>query len=674
MNNFIVKLILTVFFSTLLINTHLLAFHKNGTLDKIIEVQEGIKKKDIQSNHCAVQVEKIIPPKKEDNKEQTEKTKEDGILIINEKTKYSVIDYHGEFLEAPKELDFSILKNKIGGILYLGPNYTIEQLLDYYCIQEQPEENKDTLFKKANKTLLDTIAEINEYSGKDSKIEGKIFDDGKIKLFIEGKQLIYAKAQFIIDEENRIQVLKAKEAEDKRIADQKRKERNARKNAEKKGNEQWISENKANFLDLFEKKLNEYENKISDLETKRKNLKTNLDIFEQFMSDADEDSKNAIADLVNRDNQQIKDLREILRDNIKEYLSKNDFEGYKLKFKNIEKVNFKKYRNYTTLKDLIKRAEKSKKAKDFVGKDGFEIKLPDFLGGKTKKITGDKIGFIQEFKNIEKRELGSGSVEDEENMDQLNKSIEDHSENIKNYVNFKVDELKALDEELGQRIPWNLIIIGAVIAIIIIAAGVYLYFQRKEMDQLKREAEEKVGSLKNEFEGKLKSTSEQIKSVSRNTQSSQQNSLKAEEIVEEKPKTPEEIIAEKYDELVSDYKEALDDFTKVAGFKQKWHGLALSRKERQEGTKTILINSSRAFEKAEIWCVTFSDKYFAFPGSTVKSNMATYMNLDFEKASRDFKGVFAVSTGSSYTTEPCVLRRGGAGFVVERVGKIIFPN
>ena len=134
------------------------------------------------------------------------------------------------------------------------------------------------------------------------------------------------------------------------------------------------------------------------------------------------------------------------------------------------------------------------------------------------------------------------------------------------------------------------------------------------------------------------------------------------------------IIAEKYDELVSDYKEALEDFSKVAGFKQKWHGLALSRKERQDGTKTILINSSRAFEKAEIWCVTFSEKYFAFPGSTVKSNMATYMNLDFEKAGRDFKGVFAVSSGSNYLTEPSVLRRGGAGFVVERMGKIIFPN
>ena len=54
--------------------------------------------------------------------------------------------------------------------------------------------------------------------------------------------------------------------------------------------------------------------------------------------------------------------------------------------------------------------------------------------------------------------------------------------------------------------------------------------------------------------------------------------------------------------------------------------------------------------------------------------MATYMNLDFEKAGRDFKGVFAISSGSNYTAEAAVLRRGGAGFVVERIGKIIFPN
>ena len=102
--------------------------------------------------------------------------------------------------------------------------------------------------------------------------------------------------------------------------------------------------------------------------------------------------------------------------------------------------------------------------------------------------------------------------------------------------------------------------------------------------------------------------------------------------------------------------------------------MALNRKERQDGSKTILINSSRAFEKAEIWCVGFDGKYFGLPGSTVKSNMATYMNLDFEKAQRDFKGVFSISSSSNYSAEPCVLKRGGAGFVVERTGKLNFPQ
>ena len=112
----------------------------------------------------------------------------------------------------------------------------------------------------------------------------------------------------------------------------------------------------------------------------------------------------------------------------------------------------------------------------------------------------------------------------------------------------------------------------------------------------------------------------------------------------------------------------------MAVFKQKWHGLPLSRKERQDGSKTILVSSTRAFEKAGIWCVTVGDKYYAFPGSTVKSNMATYMNMDFMKAGQDFKGVFAISTGSTYLTEPAMLRRGGVGFVVEGAGKIAFPD
>ena len=45
-----------------------------------------------------------------------------------------------------------------------------------------------------------------------------------------------------------------------------------------------------------------------------------------------------------------------------------------------------------------------------------------------------------------------------------------------------------------------------------------------------------------------------------------------------------------------------------------------------------------------------------------------------QKADVDFKGVFTISSGSNYSTEPAVLRRGGAGFVVEKTGKISFPD
>ena len=61
-------------------------------------------------------------------------------------------------------------------------------------------------------------------------------------------------------------------------------------------------------------------------------------------------------------------------------------------------------------------------------------------------------------------------------MDNLDSNIQKHGENINNFINNKVAEIKDLDEELGQRIPWNLIIIGFVVVIIVIGVGVYLYF------------------------------------------------------------------------------------------------------------------------------------------------------------------------------------------------------
>lgn len=688
-----VKLFIAILLSILLINSNSIAFHKENSISTLVKTEwDGNKetKKDYENQakqeFCALSA-KAESFKEAGNpvinqKDGKQTINENGNPVFEEIIVYK-INLKGSHSNKAKKVNKILKPNLASMNLNVDwQNIKLVEILKMFCLQDSSQDRPFKFKGSYLEEFYTQVAKDNGFFKKDSEegdynkkfLEGEFGEEimkKEMGILINNPNAVWFVPDFLAEQEeanNKAEKKAAEEAEKKRIAAEKEKKRVAREKAKKKGNEQWISENKQNYIDEFGKKLNEYENRITNLTTKRNKLTTNLNDFEAFMLEAEEDSKNAISDLVNRDNQEIKELRDELRDNIKTYLSPNDLKEYKDRLEKIEKINFQKYKNYTTLKNLIKRANKSNEAANFVGTDGTKI-----LGFTFKQ---KKIGFIQEFENLKNRDLGSGSDEHEKNMDNLDSNIQKHGENISNFINSKVTEIKDLDEELGKRIPWKLIFIGLVVVAIVIGVGVYLYFQRKEMDQLKREAEEKVGSLKNEFENKLKSTSDQIKSVSRTAARSQQTPLENEapEQIQEQPKTPEEIIAEKYDELVSDYKEALEDFSKVSGFKQKWHGLALSRKERQDGTKTILINSTRPFEKAEIWCVTFSEKYFAFPGSTVKSNMATYMNLDFEKAGRDFKGVFAVSSGSSYSTEPSVLRRGGAGFVVERIGKIIFPN
>jgi hypothetical protein len=690
-----VKFFITILLSIILLNSNSIAFHKENSLSILVKTEwDGSKetKKEFENKakqeFCALNAKGVPSIEKgggdpviDQNTGKQTINEETGKLVFEDKKVFR-IELKGYHSTVSKKVENNKLYPSLAS-MNLNADWNkvkLVEILKMFCLQDsseyRPIKFKDSYLEEfytqiaLDNGFLKTNSEEGDYNKK--FLEGEFGEEiMKMGIVINNPDAIWFVPDFLAEQEEankKTEKKAAEKAEKERLAAEKEKKRIERERAKEKGNDQWISENKQNYIDDFGKKLDEYENKITELTTKRNKLSTNVNDFKTYMLEAEEDSKNAIADLVNRDNQEIKDLRDELRDNIKTYLSQNDLKEYKDRLKKIEKINFKKYKNYTTLKNLIKRANKSNKAANFVGTDGTKI-----LGFTFKQ---KKIGFIQEFENIKNRDLGSGSDEHEKNMDNLDSNIQKHGENINNFINNKVAEIKDLDEELGQKIPLNLIIIGFVVVIIVIGVGVYLYFQRKEMDTLKREAEEKVGSLKNEFEDKLKSTSDQIKSVSRTAARSQQTSLDNEtpEPIPEQPKTPEEIIAEKYDELVSDYKEVLEDFSKVAAFKQKWHGLALSRKERQDGTKTILINSTRPFEKAEIWCVTFSEKYFAFPGSTVKSNMATYMNLDFEKAGRDFKGVFAVSSGSNYSTEPSVLRRGGAGFVVERTGKIIFPN
>jgi hypothetical protein len=259
-------------------------------------------------------------------------------------------------------------------------------------------------------------------------------------------------------------------------------------------------------------------------------------------------------------------------------------------------------------------------------------------------------------------------------MNTLDKDIEYQINQLEMQIFTPLEELMTEYKKLQKDKSWITYAIYFIIFLVVVGFIIYHFYSRKKLSDAERNAEERLGNLKRDFDGQLRNTSNEIKSVSRAARSQQSTQSSVQETVQETPKTPEEIIASKYDALVTDYNEALEDFTKVAAFKQKWHGLALSRKERQDGTKTILISSSSAFEKSGIWCVTFDDNYFAFPGSTVKSNMATYMNMDFMKANMNFKGIFTISSGSSYSTEPAVIRKGGAGFVVERIGKITFPN
>jgi len=695
----IAKLLIASLLSVMLIIPNIQVFHKNDNFEKdTIEFKSNgdTKKKSLQIDYCTVEVQedKKRAKTKDIDKEKADKKKgplseeeikeilvkddkEEGISSELENSKGTfIIKYHHtkEFKIANEYLDFSTLRNyeSKSNMRIIGPSTSIQKVLEYYCLQTQPEGDESRKFKvgKASSLakLYDQIAEQNGYKNKKSSIQGKIYDDAKIYLPIDIYDLIYAEAQFIINEENRLR----SEAAEKKAEDEKEAERiriaNELKANTTKGNNQWISENKQDYIDKFNKKLDEYKSAIKELTKKRNKLITKISDFKILSSETKDLVDIAIDDLENTTNPEIKELRTEIRKNKKIYLLDSDLKQYQSDLNIIKKINFEKYKRYETLKDLINRASNSKKAKNFVGKDGITM-----LG---IKFTQNKIGYIQEFRNVKDKDLASGSVEDEKDIDKLHNDIDKHIENINEYILNPVEKLTTLDNAIGNKTPWEKYVIYFVIFLVVVGVIVYVVIQQNNLKRIRRESEEKVGSLKSDFENKLKDTSEQIKSVSRTAaaRSQQIDTSSAPEPVEEIPKTAEEIIAQKYNELLSDYKEALDDFTKVAVFKQKWHGLPLSRKERQDGSKTILVSSTRAFEKAGIWCVTVSDKYYAFPGSTVKSNMATYMNMDFMKAGQDFKGVFAISTGSTYLTEPAMLRRGGVGFVVEGAGKIAFPD
>ena len=665
----IIRLIITSLLTIFLISSNALAFHANGKSLIQLNVKDGLIKKELQSEYCTINVKAHVikeknkktkvSKKKVSKKEKSdeERLKELDAELAKPKKKeqvklidvFKIQSYHAkEIIEAPKVLDISVLKK----MKKIGPETSIQNLLSYYCLQEiKDESSKEFKINNEIKSLYNKIAEINGYidengnGNRNFSIEGEILKKGKIILDVEGI-LIISKARFIIDEEDKIK----KEA--KKVADDA-----AAAAAAKKDNDEWISLNKQDFLEKVRDKQKEYQDEIKTLENERDNIalliNEYIDIFETA------EGKLKILQTFDNHTQEIKSLKIEIIESGSLYLKDSYIRNFEKDYSPLSKINFKKkYDNYRNIDDLLARAEKSKSKKHFVG-----YKPP---------LRKKKIGFLAEFKNIKGRDLGA--KREMIDIDALKIAIEEEINGIKILILIPFEDLQTLDNEYANKLPIKEIIIGLIILLVIVGFILYHLSSRRKLNDAKNEAEERISNLKRDFDGQLRNTSDQIRSVSRVSRSQQSTQISEPAPVQEISKTPEEMISSQYDELVSEYKEALEDFSKVAAFKQKWHGLALSRKERQDGTKTILISSTRAFEKAEIWCLTFSDKYFAFPGSSVKSNMATYMNLDFEKASRDFKGVFAISSGSTYSTEPSVLRRGGVGFVVERVGTISFPN
>jgi hypothetical protein len=672
MTKIFIRFILVVLVSNFLFLQNVYSFHTSEKVKSVPfrndESDEKSFQQKQQQKYCSNKISII-------EQESSDKEKKDTDESVKSNKKLEIIGYH---FQDPI---------KIGGKrLYVGDmklnfeehrfNIKIDKMifsdvLNYFCLQDitkdRPEKFKGSYLENLYQEIAKDNGIVNKNNGEGNfkkKIEGDIYDViVKEGILIKNPNIVYYIPDNYVSQYNEF------------ISDQNEKIENQNRNlATKQGAEQWISENAQREIERIVSKLNEFNKEIEESKKLLNGAKLNWEDYKKNFNQLNKKTEK-IFEGVDVSKKEIKEKKKELVELKIKVLDDQNFKNLEADFEKIENLKFDNYNNYNDLEKLEKEAQKAKKSNDankFLGTKKITITILKY------KITlgQSKIGIIEEFENLEDRDLGERFKIDKDNIEKFENDIKKQLIDLNEYSS-QLDSLSDLDEYLDDQIPLSYIIIGIVIFLAAIGFGLYVYFNNKRIKEIQEDADRTVSTLKTNLEGRLQNTAAELRSVknARMNQSNTQNNVSSEQTAQATPpKTPEQLIKDKFDELVSEYEEALDDFSKVATFKQKWNGLALTRKERQDGTKTILISSSRVFEKAEIWCVNFSDKYFAFPGSSVKSNMATYMNLDFEKASRDFKGVYSVSSGTNYKTEPAVLRKGGAGFVVERPGKIIFPS
>jgi len=599
------------------------ANHKDGR-EKIVSVNMDLDKNAVRIKYCA----KTATEKKDKTDKQGPLTEEELKELATVKKKWKIKNYHD-----PKGQSFSeIIPLKKKPPYDINEETKLKKVLDTLCIHRAKEE----ISLKTDTELYLKIAEANDIKNKKGNfsykesIGSEVYENG-IKVPEDVEEVIIHTPDYLIKE---TEAVKKQIAEETKAIQAKEKE------------QKYLEKNRPEVLKKAKAKKAESDVLIEKLKKNLAEAQGKLKGLEEIYVNVSKAIQKLFdLGIQNKSDKEISELYNDLYDKKEEYFSnKKKIEKFQKEIKEIQD-NFdklKKSSDYKIILNII----------DGIQKTNSKKKL---IAYKTQLSSVNAVDTIT-----------------------INKSLEEVSKEITEYTKEveEIDELRTktleLDETLGTGINFSTLAIYIFGFLIVVGIGAYIYIQNKKISSLSS-ATKSAGKKFSELEGQLKSTSDQIRSVASRREETRKTP-RGTQPIPEKAKTSEEIIASKFDELTSDYNDVLDNFSKVAGFKQKWSGLALSRKERQDGSKTILINSSRAFEKAEIWCVNFSGKYFAFPGSSVKTNMATYMNLDFEKAQRDFKGVFYISSGSNYSTEPCVLRRGGAGFVVERIGKLTFPQ
>ena len=644
------RLLLIVVLSLILVDTSVFAFHKINSKNNIVVYENPeLEKEQVKIKYCAF---KVKPKKEKGSAEQA----------INEEGKLGWVltgSHDLKKITAGKKL---LISQQFGERQPLKKEVrhetSLQDVLKIHCLQYDDEERPLKYSKSSMAKLYLIIAEKNNLIDENGDfsvnepIGEELYKNG---ITIDEPNVVYYIPDYLIDQYNKHQ-----EKEKKKRDKQKKREEQAAKD------KKWVKENYTSILKSAKKKRDNFLSiqandlkKVEQLDAKAKEFIENLNIIEK-------DIENTIQfDILNKDDREIIENLKLLND-----IKNNNLEDIQISVLTLES-EIETSREY--IKNIFNKKNKKFSSKLLAKAKEDYSNLNKAVNKINESISKNSLKQFEKFiKQADLNNLKKLSNNINTNIDKNIKLINEHNKSIEEAKNL-INETRQLDVELSEKTSFTQYIIYIGIALLVIfGIGLiaYVLFQRKELTQIKSETKRSESRF-SELQGQIKSTSEQIRKTS--TTSSSQTQQREETVVT-KPKTQGEILAAKYDDMVSDYKDCLEDFSKVAAFKQKWNGLALSRKERQDGTKTILINSTRAFEKAEIWCVNFGDKYFAFPGSSVKSNMAAYMNLDFEKASRDFKGVFAISSGSSYLTDPALLRRGGAGFVVEKQGKLTFPT